>query len=125
METDDWTNEGIAELARELVAEPESSDPNRKLAVQFARLFLDARAAARGPVPGETCCYGCFAEPVAQGGYCAECNARQRTTLECCVCGAYPATAGIIPLDAQPGDQCPCCYIHDMDCDGVLVDAAM
>lgn len=72
------------------------------------------------PIPGETCCWACYATPVESNGYCAECNKRRETTLVCNACGETPARAALIPLDAKPGDQCPCCFIPDMDCDGTL-----
>lgn len=40
--------------------------------------------------------------------------------VECNACGATPIRARLI-TDERVGDQCPCCYIPDMDCDGTLV----
>jgi len=41
--------------------------------------------------------------------------------LECNVCGKRPVQWGLLRPDAAPGDQCPCCYLDDYDCDGTLV----
>jgi hypothetical protein len=40
---------------------------------------------------------------------------------ECNNCGPRPFQWGLIRPDHKPGDQCPCCYLDDYDCDGVLV----
>lgn len=40
---------------------------------------------------------------------------------ECNSCGSRPFAWGLIRPDHKPGDQCPCCYLDDYDCDGTLV----
>lgn len=40
--------------------------------------------------------------------------------LECDSCGARPRLWGLIK-DHTAGDQCPCCFLDDYDCDGMLV----
>ncbi len=42
--------------------------------------------------------------------------------LECNVCGNFPRLGGLITDDHKAGDQCPCCFIPDKDCDGTLVE---
>lgn len=41
--------------------------------------------------------------------------------LECNVCGDRPVKWDLLPVDAHAGDQCPCCFLADYDCDGKLV----
>lgn len=41
--------------------------------------------------------------------------------LECNNCGSFPKRAGLLTPEHRPGDQCPCCYLDDYDCDGTLV----
>ncbi len=43
-------------------------------------------------------------------------------TLICDSCGLFPIQAGLITDKHKAGDQCPCCYIPDRDCDGLLVE---
>lgn len=42
--------------------------------------------------------------------------------LICDSCGLCPVQAGLITDKHKIGDQCPCCYIPDRDCDGLLVE---
>jgi hypothetical protein len=44
--------------------------------------------------------------------------------LECTVCGNRPGAWGLMKGSERAGDQCPCCYLDDYDCDGVLVEAS-
>ena len=41
--------------------------------------------------------------------------------LECNNCGSFPERAGLLTSDHKAGDQCPCCYLADYDCDGTFV----
>ena len=42
--------------------------------------------------------------------------------LECNSCGSRPVQWGLLSADSKPGDQCPCCFLADYDCDGTLVE---
>lgn len=48
---------------------------------------------------------------IKSGGYSLECNS----------CGSRPGQWGLLKGSEKPGDQCPCCYLDDHDCDGTLV----
>lgn len=41
--------------------------------------------------------------------------------LECNNCGSFPERADLLTDEHKAGDQCPCCYLDDYDCDGTLV----
>jgi len=43
-----------------------------------------------------------------------------KRSLECNSCGSRPEQWGLLKGDEKPGDQCPCCYLDDYDCDGTL-----
>jgi len=45
----------------------------------------------------------------------------QRYWGECNSCGSRPFQWGLVRPDHKAGDQCPCCYLDDYDCDGTLV----
>lgn len=66
-------------------------------------------------------CWSCLSEVSAGTAFCEACEGRRQTKLECNACGRRPSDHALISPDAQAGDQCPCCYIPDLDCDGVLV----
>jgi hypothetical protein len=42
-------------------------------------------------------------------------------SLECDNCGSRPAAWNLLSGQELPGSQCPCCYLADFDCDGILV----
>lgn len=42
--------------------------------------------------------------------------------LECDSCGSRPYRFELLTDEHKAGDQCPCCYLDDYDCDGVLVE---
>jgi hypothetical protein len=42
--------------------------------------------------------------------------------LECSSCGSRPYRFELITDKHKAGDQCPCCYLDDYDCDGTLVE---
>lgn len=44
------------------------------------------------------------------------------THLECDNCGERPKHWGLLQSHHIAGDQCPCCYLDDYDCDGILVE---
>jgi hypothetical protein len=85
----------------------------------------DETTAAAAPHGGaEHRCYACLSPSAPRpGAYCPRCEALRQTTLVCTACGDYPARAALIPADAKPGDQCPCCFVPDIDCDGTLIDS--
>lgn len=47
----------------------------------------------------------------------------RRTAVVCDACGIRAQAMGLLDGHEQAGDQCPCCYLDDVDCDGVLVPA--
>lgn len=57
---------------------------------------------------------------------CDSCDGSGRclaSSLECNVCGSFPVRAGLLTMTSRAGDQCPCCYLDNHDCDGVLQKA--
>ena len=44
------------------------------------------------------------------------------TRLECNNCGTRPADWDLLKATDRPGDQCPCCFLDDYDCDGTLIE---
>jgi hypothetical protein len=46
-------------------------------------------------------------------------------SLECDSCGTGPGRWDLLNAAHRPGDICPCCYLDDYDCDGVLYDPAI
>ncbi len=46
---------------------------------------------------------------------------RSEWGFECDSCGSRPRQWELLSPDAKVGDQCPCCYLDDYDCDGRLV----
>lgn len=73
------------------------------------------------------CCNGVPGFPDS-AGYCSEnyeSICKLPNLLICNSCGNRPLIWKLIRRNHKIGDQCPCCYLDDYDCDGILEEPSL
>jgi hypothetical protein len=130
-------SDALKRLREGLSTEVTAFGPDRKIGTFYARPLAEDE-----PIPGQLVLCVCGGRlrvmtAIWKDGYNVA-DSRQNVRLpddqiygvidvrlECNNCGTRPADWGLLKPTDRAGDQCPCCFLDDYDCDGTLVEVVV